>query len=82
MDRVWAANGSNEVMLQVLQAFGGPGRTVLSFEPTYSMYPEYARSTGTRLLAVPRSSDFSIDVEAAMERRAPGGAGRHAPCLA
>ena len=42
-DQVWAANGSNEVMLHVLQAFAGPGRTVLSFAPTYSMYPEYAR---------------------------------------
>src|SRR3954469_3517776 len=47
VDMVWAANGSNEVMLQLLQAFGGPGRTALSFAPTYSMYPEYARDTHT-----------------------------------
>ena len=64
-DSVWAANGSNEVMLQLLQAFGGPGRTVLSFAPTYSMYPEYARGTATRWLAGRRMSDFSIDVDAA-----------------
>ncbi|HWS57373.1 MAG TPA: aminotransferase class I/II-fold pyridoxal phosphate-dependent enzyme, partial [Actinotalea sp.] len=38
-DGIWAANGSNEVMLHLLQAFGGPGRTALSFAPTYSMYP-------------------------------------------
>ena len=44
-EQVWAANGSNEVMLQLLQAFGGPGRMALSFAPTYSMYPEYARDT-------------------------------------
>ena len=37
-ERIWAANGSNEVMLHLLQAFGGPGRTCLSFTPTYSMY--------------------------------------------
>jgi histidinol-phosphate aminotransferase len=36
-DQVWAANGSNEIMLQLLQAFGGPGRTAVSFAPTYSM---------------------------------------------
>ena len=48
-EQVWAANGSNEVMLQLLQAFGGPGRTALSFAPTYSMYPEYARDTNTAL---------------------------------
>jgi histidinol-phosphate aminotransferase len=40
VEQVWAANGSNEVMLQILQAFGGPGRTAVSFAPTYSMYPE------------------------------------------
>ena len=44
-EQVWAANGSNEVMQHVLQAFGGPGRTAVSFAPTYSMYPEYARNT-------------------------------------
>ena len=48
-EQVWAANGSNEVMLQLLQAFGGPGRMALSFAPTYSMYPEYARDTVHRV---------------------------------
>ena len=61
IDRVWAANGSNEVMLQILQAFGGPGRTAVSFAPTYSMYPEYARDTATRWVVGRRDEDFSID---------------------
>ncbi len=65
VDRVWAANGSNEVMLHLLQAFGGPGRTALSFAPTYSMYPEYARDTATRWLAGRRATDFSVDPEEA-----------------
>jgi histidinol-phosphate aminotransferase len=65
-DRVWAANGSNEVMLQILQAFGGPGRIALSFAPTYSMYPEYARDTATRWLAGRRDDDFDIDVDHAL----------------
>ncbi len=64
-EQVWAANGSNEVMLQLLQAFGGPGRTALSFAPTYSMYPEYARDTMTRWLAGRREDDFSLDLDAA-----------------
>jgi histidinol-phosphate aminotransferase len=64
-DRVWAANGSNEVMLHLLQAFGGPGRTALSFAPTYSMYPEYARDTSTRWVAGRRGDDFALDVEEA-----------------
>ena len=64
---VWAANGSNEVMLQLLQAFGGPGRVALSFAPTYSMYPEYARDTMTEWVAGHRADDFSLDLDAARE---------------
>ncbi|GAA5151077.1 histidinol-phosphate transaminase [Nocardioides marinquilinus] len=64
-EQVWAANGSNEVMLQLLQAFGGPGRTALSFAPTYSMYPEYARDTSTRWVTGRRDDEFSVDVDAA-----------------
>jgi histidinol-phosphate aminotransferase len=64
-DQVWAANGSNEVMQQLLQAFGGPGRTALSFAPTYSMYPEYARDTHTRWVVGHRETDFSLDLDRA-----------------
>jgi histidinol-phosphate aminotransferase len=62
---VWAANGSNEVMLQVLQAFGGPGRRALAFAPTYSMYPEYARDTFTAWTEGTRGPDFALDPDAA-----------------
>jgi len=65
-EAVWAANGSNEVMMHVLQAFGGPGRSVLSFAPTYSMYPEYARNTHTRWVTAPRAEDFGIDAASAV----------------
>ncbi len=64
-EQVWAANGSNEVMLQILQAFGGPGRTALSFAPTYSMYPEYARDAMTPWVAGRRHEDFSFDLDEA-----------------
>jgi histidinol-phosphate aminotransferase len=60
-DEVWAANGSNEVMLQLLSAFGGPGRTAVSFAPTYSMYPEYARDTHTGWILGRRRDDFTLD---------------------
>ena len=65
--RIWAANGSNEVMHHILLAFGGPGRTALTFPPTYSMYPEYARDTYTRLVSVPRTAEFTIDVPRATQ---------------
>lgn len=67
VDHVWAANGSNEIMQQVLQAFGGPGRTAVSFAPTYSMYPEYARNTHTRWVAGRRRDDFGVDLAAALD---------------
>jgi histidinol-phosphate aminotransferase len=62
-DQVWAANGSNEVMLQLLQAFGGPGRVAVSFAPTYSMYPEYARDAMTGWVVGHREADFSLDLD-------------------
>jgi histidinol-phosphate aminotransferase len=64
---VWPANGSNEIMHQLLLAFGGPGRTALSFAPTYSMYPEYARDTHTTWVVGRRADDFAIDLPAALE---------------
>jgi histidinol-phosphate aminotransferase len=65
-EQVWAANGSNEVMLQLLQAFGGPGRVAVSFAPTYSMYPEYARDAMTGWVLGRREDDFTLDVSHAL----------------
>jgi histidinol-phosphate aminotransferase len=64
---IWAANGSNEVLHHVFLAFGGPGRTAVTFDPTYSMYPEYARDTFTRLRTFPRTETFGIDIARAVE---------------
>jgi len=62
-DMVWAANGSNEVLQHVLQAFGGPGRTVLGFPPTYSMHPIIAAATGTTWVEGARDSDYRLSPE-------------------
>nr|WP_231366142.1 histidinol-phosphate transaminase [Zhihengliuella flava] len=64
-DQVWAANGSNEVLQQILQTFGGPGRSLLSFPPTYSMYPLLASGTNTAYIAGERGADFDLTAEAA-----------------
>jgi histidinol-phosphate aminotransferase len=58
---LWAANGSNEILQQLLQAFGGPGRTALGFEPSYSMHPLIAKTTGTGWLSGGRDGDFRLD---------------------
>jgi histidinol-phosphate aminotransferase len=59
--QTWAANGSNEIIQQVLQAFGGPGRTALGFEPSYSMHPLIAQTTATGWIPARRTTDFGID---------------------
>ncbi|MDQ4502665.1 histidinol-phosphate transaminase [Sinomonas sp. ASV322] len=64
-EQLWAANGSNEVLQQLLQAFGGPGRTAMGFPPTYSMYPLLAAGTGTAYLKGVRAGDYSLDAESA-----------------
>jgi histidinol-phosphate aminotransferase len=74
MANLWAANGSNEVLQQILQAFGGPGRTALGFEPSYSMHPIIAAGTRTEWVPTPRRPDFTLDAAAAaalLAERAP-----------
>jgi histidinol-phosphate aminotransferase len=74
VEQVWAANGSNEVLQQVLQAFGGPGRTALGFEPSYSMHPLLASTTGTRWVVERRTESFEVTSDlavAAVERHRP-----------
>jgi len=63
---VWAANGSNEVQQQLLQAFAGPGRTALGFGPSYSMHPLLAQGTGTRWIGALRDPDFGLSPERAV----------------
>ncbi|OUE08860.1 Histidinol-phosphate aminotransferase [Clavibacter michiganensis] len=73
-ENVWAANGSNEVLQQVLQAFGGTDRVALSFAPHYAMYPEYARNTLTTWVSGRRQEDFTLDlgnVTALVEQHRP-----------
>ena len=65
VSQVWAANGSNEVLQQVCQAFGGPGRVALGFEPSYSMHPLLAAGTGTRWIGARRDPDFGLTPAAA-----------------
>ena len=72
--QVWAANGSNEVLQQVCQAFGGPGRVALGFEPSYSMHPLLAAGTNTGWVAERRNADFTLSLPAAVaaiERHRP-----------
>jgi histidinol-phosphate aminotransferase len=66
-DNVFVANGSNEVLQTILLTYGGSGRTVLTFEPTYAMHGHIARTTGARLIDGPRRDDFTIDQGVALD---------------
>lgn len=66
VENVWAANGSNEILQQLLQAFAGPGRSAMGFVPSYSMHPIIADGTDTQWLPVFRGADFALDVDAAV----------------
>jgi histidinol-phosphate aminotransferase len=66
-DRVWLANGSNEIILQLLLAYGGPERKVMTFEPTYGMHGQITRISGTRHLRARRNPNFTIHPEASIE---------------
>lgn len=62
-EQVWPANGSNEVLQQILQAFGGPGRRAIGFEPSYSMHRLICRGTGTDYLPLDRGAHFAVTAE-------------------
>lgn len=67
VENLWAANGSNEILQQLLQAFGGPGRSAIGFVPSYSMHPIITDGTHTEWLAAVRDDDFSLDVQRAAD---------------
>jgi histidinol-phosphate aminotransferase len=67
--QLWAANGSNEIIQQLLQAFGGPGRTALGFEPSYSMHPLIAKVTCTGWIAGQRDADYGLSTAAEQVRQ-------------
>ena len=74
VENLWTANGSNEVLQQLLQAFGGPGRSAIGFVPSYSMHPIIADGTQTAWLVANRADDFSLDAgvaAAAIRERQP-----------
>ncbi|WP_168703229.1 histidinol-phosphate transaminase [Gordonia paraffinivorans] len=66
VENLWAANGSNEILQQLLQAFGGPGRSALGFVPSYSMHPIIADGTDTAWLVAARAADFGLDTDYAV----------------
>ena len=66
VENLWAANGSNEILQQLLQAFGGPGRSAIGFVPSYSMHPIISGGTQTEWVQTSRAADFSLDADAAV----------------
>ena len=62
-DQVLVGKGSNEVLQAACLAFGGHGRTVAVFEPTYALHSHIARITGTTVAVGERAADFTLDLD-------------------
>ncbi len=62
-DQIFCANGSNEVLQSLCLAYGGPGRSVAVFEPTYALHSHIAHLTGTAVFEGQRRPDFSLDLD-------------------
>jgi histidinol-phosphate aminotransferase len=60
-EAVFCANGSNEVLQSLCLAYGGPGRRVVTFEPTYALHAHIAHLTGTGVIEAERRDDFTLD---------------------
>lgn len=74
VENVFVANGSNEVLQTILLTYGGYGRKVATFEPTYQMYAQIARVTGAEVVVGERREDFTLDsheIERLMQREKP-----------
>ncbi len=69
-ENVLVGNGGDELIFDLLLAWGGPGRKILDMPPTFSMYGIDAQVTGTEVVRIPRLADFSIDEAAVLERAA------------
>src|SRR3954447_23681004 len=61
--QVFAANGSNEVLQTLCLAYGGPGRSVAVFEPTYALHSHIARVTGTGVATGERTEGLALDLD-------------------
>jgi len=71
-ENVLVGNGGDELIFDLLLAWGGPGRKLLDMPPTFSMYNIDAQVTGTEVVRIPRLEDFSIDEETVLERVSQG----------
>jgi len=70
---VLVGNGGDELIFNLMLAWGGPGRKLLTMPPTFAMYELDAHMTGTEVVEVPRrADDFSIDEKAVFARLAEG----------
>ena len=63
--QIFAANGSNEVIQTLLMCYGGAGRKVAVFQPTYALHSHIAKSLASELAVGERTADFALDTDAA-----------------
>lgn len=67
-EQVAVGNGSNELMLAIIQALLSPGKTLLTVEPTFSLYSHYAKVLGAKVKSLPLGEQFSFPVKTLTEK--------------
>ena len=66
--RVVVANGGDELLFNLLLAYGGKGRVLVNCPPTFSAYELYAKLTATSVVNVNRDANtFELDEDGLLE---------------
>ena len=60
----WTANGSNEILTELLLAYGGPGQRAAIFEPTYLLHSRLSWLTHTAVIAHRLEDPFILNEHA------------------
>ncbi len=79
--QVFVANGSNEVLQTLCLTYGGPGRSVATFEPTYALHSHIPRITATEVVSGERHDDFSLDLDEVRRVLRPAAEGGAEPVI-
>jgi len=60
----WTANGSNEILTELLLAYGGPGQRAAIFEPTYLLHARLSWLTHTEVVTHRLADPFILNEHA------------------
>src|SRR4051812_12224409 len=69
-DQIICGNGSDDLLTIATRTFVGPGGTLASPQPTYSLYPVLAKLEEAKYVAVPWEKNWALPADALLETKA------------